>query len=125
MFVRHFLVSILVLFNLSGCIVVGAGVASAVGGTYYISGEIKSSYPTSIYHLYKATLYSFKIDNIKVVSVKNTKTDADIEAVIDDDTVKVHIYYNKEGEATLGIRIGTIGDEKRSRELVLAIERYI
>jgi len=105
---------------------IGVGFASAVGGTHYISGEIKSSYSTSIYHLYEATLYSFKVDGMKVTSVKNTKTDADIEARFHDDTsVKVHIYYNKEGYATLGVRVGTIGDERRSRKLMRSIERYI
>jgi len=126
MFIKSLISVILVSVLISGCTVVGAGLASAIGGTHYISGEIKSSYSTSIYHLYEATLYSFKVDGMKVTSVKNTKKDADIDARLNDDTrVKVHIYYNKEGYATLGVRVGTIGDESRSRELVRAIERYI
>lgn len=110
----------------SGCTVVGVGVASAIGGTHYLSGEIKGSYPVSIYHLYEVSLYTFKEEQMKVVSVENTKTDADIEAKYDSDTnVKVHIYYNKEGYATLGIRVGMIGDEKRSRKLLQKMEKYI
>ena len=110
----------------SGCTVIGAGAASAMGGTYYISGEIKSSYPVSIYHLYKVSLYTFKEEGMKVLSVSNSKTDADIVAEFQDDTrVKVHIYYNKEGYATIGVRVGIIADEKRSRELLAKMERYI
>jgi len=97
---------------MNGCTVIGAGVVSVVGGTYYISGEIKSSYNTSIYHLYKASLTSLKADGLKICSVKNTKRDADID-------------YNKEGLATLGVRVGLIGDEHKSRQLLVQIERYI
>ena len=117
---------ILLLSLMSGCTVVGAGVVAAIGGTHYIAGEIKASYETSIYHLYEATLYTFEIKNMEIVSVKNTKLDADIVAKLADDReVKVHIYYNKEGYSTLGLRIGFIGDEDRSRELLREIERYI
>lgn len=109
-----------------GCTVLGVGAASAIGGTHYLSGEIKASYPVSIFHLYEVSLYTFQEEQMKVISVKNTKTDADIEAKFDDDTsVKVHIYYNKEGYATLGVRVGMIGDEKRSRELLRKMEKYI
>ncbi len=109
-----------------GCTVVGVGAASAVGGTHYLSGEIKASYRTSIYHLYKVSLYTLKQEKMKVISVTNTKRDADIEAEFWDETsVHIHIYYNKEGLATLGIRVGMIGDEKRTRALHTKIERYI
>ena len=120
-FVTLFLVSLM-----GGCTVIGVGVVAAVGGTHYISGEIKSSYETSIYHLYEASLYTLKTQNIKTTSVENTKTDADIIGEFSDGKeVKIHIYYNKEGFATIGIRVGVIGDEHRSRKLLREIERYI
>ena len=120
------LIFALVLTFSSGCVVIGAGAASALGGTYYLSGEIKASYPVSIYHLYEATLYTFQEEGIKTVSVTNTKINADIEGDLEDgESVKVHIYYNDKDEATVGIRIGTVGDEKRSRELLKKMERYI
>ena len=116
----------LVLTFSSGCVVIGAGAASALGGTYYLSGEIKASYPVSIYHLYEVTLYMFQEEGIKTISVTNTKINADIEGELEDGkSVKVHIYYNDKDEATVGIRIGTVGDEKRSRELLKEMERYI
>ena len=103
----------------SGCTVIGVGAASAIGGTYYITGEIRASYPVSIRHLYEATLYTFKMEGVKIVSVSNTKDDADIIGELSDgEKISVHIYYNKEEQGTLGIRIGSIGDEKRSRELL-------
>lgn len=115
---------ILMLFK--GCTVIGVGAASAIGGTHYLSGEIKASYPVSIYHLYKVSLYTLQEEKMKIVSVENTKSNADIEAEYRDETsVKIHIYYNKEGLATLGIRVGMIGDEKRSRDLHAKMEKYI
>jgi len=111
---------------LSGCTVIGAGAVAAIGGTHYLSGEIKSSYETSIYKLYKASLYSLKVQQLRTKSVKNTKIDADIIAEFSDETeIKIHIYYNKDGYATIGIRVGRIGDESRSRNLLKEIERYI
>ena len=105
---------------------VGAGAASAVGGTYYITGEIRGSYPVSIYHLYEVTLYTFQEEKIKLLSLSNSKKDADIVGELNDgEEVKVHIYYNDKGEATAGIRIGVIGDEKRSRLLLKKMEQYI
>ncbi len=111
---------------MSGCTVIGVGAASAIGGTYYLSGEIKASYPVSIYHLYEVALYTFQEEKMPVVSVKNTRKDADIEALFQDETaVKVHIYYNDSGLATLGVRVGKIGNEKRSRALLAKMEKYI
>ena len=110
----------------SGCTVVGVGAASAIGGTYYVTGEIKASYPVSIHHLYEVILYTFQEEDIKVISVSNTTEDADIIGELSDGKkVAVHIYYNKEEQGTIGIRIGSIGDEKRSRELLKKMERYI
>ncbi len=120
------LLFLLIISFSSGCVTLGVGAASALGGTYYISGEIKASYPVSIYHLYEVTLYTFQEEGIKPLSIKNTKINADIEGELEDgESIKVHIYYNKKEEATLGIRIGTIGDEKRSRELLKKMEKYI
>jgi len=120
------LVLSLLLLMSSGCTVVGVGAVSAIGGTYYISGEIKESYPVSIYDLYKVSLHVLKEEKIKLVSVENTRKDADILAELSDKrSIKIHIYYNKEGYATIGIRIGAIGNEKRSRELLKTIEKYL
>jgi len=122
---KIFIGSLLIILH-SGCTVLGVGAASVIGGSYYISGEIKASYPVSIYHLYKVSLYTFQEEGIKTVSVNNTKTDADILGELDDgESIKLHIYYNDKEEATIGIRIGSIGDEKRSRELLKKMERYI
>ncbi len=122
---KALLFSLIIAFS-SGCVVVGAGTASALGGTYYISGEIKATYNVSISHLYDVSLYTFQEEGIKIISVTNTTEDADIEGELEDgESIKIHIYYNEKEEATLGIRIGTIGDEKRSRELLKKMERYI
>ena len=122
---KLFIGSLLIILH-SGCTVLGVGAASAIGGTYYISGEIKASYPVSIYHLYEVSLYTFQEEGIKTISVTNTKIDADILGELDDgEIVKLHIYYNEQEQATIGIRIGSIGDEKRSRELLKKMGRYI
>ncbi len=118
---------LLVLFS-SGCTVVGMGAATAIGGTYYITGEIRSSYPypVSIQHLYEVTLYTFQEEQIALLSVTNSAKDADITGKLDEEKeIAVHIYYNSEGKATLGMRIGVIGDEKRSRQLIKKMEKYI
>jgi len=122
---KALLFSLIIAFS-SGCVVVGVGATSALGGTYYVSGEIKASYPVSISHLYEVSLYTFGREGIKTISVTNTTEDADIEGELDDGkSVNIHIYYNKKEQATIGIRIGVIGDEKRSRELLKKMERYI
>lgn len=121
------LMTMLVLFH-SGCTVIGAGAAAAIGGTYYVTGEIRNSYPypVSIHHLYEVTLYTFQEESIRLLSVTNTSKDADIIGRSDaGEDIKVHIYYDSEGQATLGIRIGAIGDEKQSRLLLKKMQRYI
>jgi hypothetical protein len=121
------LITLFVLFS-SGCTVVGVGAAAAIGGTYYVTGEIRSSYPypVSIHHLYEVTLYTFQEEGIRLLSVANSTKDADIIGQSDaDKEIKVHIYYDNEGQATLGIRIGSIGDEKQSRLLLKKMEKYI
>jgi len=124
--IKHYIVLATLIIFMNACTVIGVGTASAVGGTHYLSGEIKSSYPTSIYNLYEGSLYALKRHNINVISVKNTRTDADIQAEFHDgESIKIHIYYNQEGLATLGIRVGLIGDEQQSRQLARLIERYI
>ncbi len=116
----------LILALFSGCVVIGAGVASVAGGSYYITGEIVKAYPVSIYHLYQVTLYHFQQEGIKLVSKRNTYEDAEIVGELETgEKVTVKIFYNKEGLARLGIRIGTFGDEQRSREMLKHMERYI
>jgi len=123
--IKTLFLALAILLN-GGCAVVGVGAASAIGGTYYVSGEIKASYPVSIHHLYEVTLYTFQEEDIKRISVENTRRDADIVGKMSTgEDVSVHIYYNKNEEATIGIRIGMIGDEKRSRKLLSKMERYI
>jgi len=110
----------------SGCTALVIGGAAAIGGAYFYKGEIKASYPVSIQHLYDVTLYTFQEDGIKVISVKNTKYNADIVGKLNNgDEIKVHINYNDESLATYGIRIGYIGDEQRSRNMLLRFEQYI
>jgi hypothetical protein len=121
------LITLFVLFS-SGCTVVGAGAVAAIGGTYYVTGEIRSSYPypVSISHLYEVTLYTFQEEGIRLLSVANSTKDADIIGQSDTGKeIKVHIYYDSEEQATLGIRIGSIGDEKQSRLLLKKMQRYI
>ena len=122
---KAFIFSLIFLFS-SGCVVIGAGAASAIGGVYYLSGEIRASYDTSIQHLYDVSLYTFERENIKTISVTNSVDDADIVGEAEDgERIAIHIYYNKKEQATIGIRIGNIGDEKRSREFLKKIERYL
>lgn len=127
MILKIVLTVLLFLFG-SGCTVVGAGAAAAIGGTYYVTGEIRSSYPypVSIKHLYEVTLYTFQKEGIRLLSVTNSTKDADIIGESDaGKEIKVHIYYDSEGQATLGMRIGAIGDEKQSRLLLKKMEKYI
>lgn len=124
--IRSLMLIMVAFIVMSGCTVIGVGAASAIGGTYYITGEIRASYPVSITHLYNVTLYTFQMEEIKVISVSNTTEDADILGELSDgEKITVHIYYNKEEQGTLGIRIGSVGDEKQSRELLKKMERYI
>ena len=119
------ILTLAILFS-SGCTVITIGGASAIGGSYYVNGEIKAKYPVSIYHLYEVTLYTFKQEGIKTVSVANTKIDADIIGRSPDgEEVSVHIYYDKDEYGVLGIRIGTFGDEKQSRKLHQKMQDYI
>lgn len=123
--IKLFILSIFLLLS-SGCTVVYVGGAAVVGGTYYISGEIRSSYPVSIYHLYEVSLYTFQKEGIETTSVKNTRISADIEGVLlDGEKIKIHIFYNEKDEAAIGIRIGGFGDEKRSRDMLKRMEEYI
>ena len=122
----RFFAYVFVLSLFSGCVVIGAGAASVAGGTYYITGEIVKAYPVSIYHLYEVTLYHFQQAGIKLVSKTNTYDEAEIIGELETgEEVTVKIFYNKEGMARLGIRIGTFGDEKRSREMLKRMERYM
>ena len=119
------LLALFLLLN-SGCTVLAVGGASAIGGSYYLNGEIKAKYPVSIYHLYEVALYTFQEEGIKTVSVKNTTIDADIIGrKADGEKVSVHIYYDKDEYGVLGIRFGTFGDEKQSRQLLSKMEEYI
>ena len=124
--IRSLMLVIAASIVMSGCTVIAVGGASAIGGSYYLNGEIKAKYPVSIYHLYEVALYTFQEEGIRTVSVKNTKIDANIIGRNSDaEKVSVHIYYDKDEYAVLGVRIGTFGDEKQSRELLKKMEAYI
>ncbi|OPY12244.1 MAG: hypothetical protein A4E67_00110 [Syntrophaceae bacterium PtaB.Bin038] len=104
--------------SLCGCpllVVTGAAVAGGTGTYYYVEGEMRTDYYFSVNGVWSAVEKT--IADMKGRDVEpDKKTDGGkIVAVINDEKVTFRFKHKDTNLTTLGIRVGTMGNEIASR----------
>ncbi len=109
----------------SGCLLL-LGVGAGVGGTAYVMGKLEVEIDASVPKLQKATVAGLRALSMPVVKERGDKLTAEIESkTADDATVKVSLSSLTPSRSTISIRVGLIGNETRSRQILDAIRKHI
>jgi hypothetical protein len=119
---------LLVSGSLAGCVAaVVAGAAVAGAGTYtYVKGELKTSVGANIKQTSDATLAALHDYGIVVVSQQLGASTGEINGRRADDT-KVVVKLNEvnPGVTEIGVRVGLVGDEATSRNILDKVQSYL
>jgi hypothetical protein len=110
--------------SVSGCIV--AAVGAGAGTVAYVRGDMETVESAGIDSVYKAAEKA--VDNLGLTGIEKTKDEltAKIKAR-DSEDKKVTIRLTSTGRMStkLSIRIGTFGDEIKSRRIYEEIKKYL
>lgn len=111
----------------SGCVILAAG-AAAGGAVAYVKGEMTYTLPCGLEEASRATKKALEKD--LHVSIKSTKFEDSGRVVYEADTsiggrAVIKLDPMPGGTTKISIRIGTFGDENKSRDILEAIKKRI
>jgi hypothetical protein len=99
----------------SGCLAVAVG-AGAAGTVAYLAGDIEAEEPYGIDAVYRATRSAFDELDLPVVrSDRDALSATVVSRDAEDRRITVKLKATTEGSTTISIRVGTFGDEVKSR----------
>ncbi|MBN1827779.1 MAG: DUF3568 family protein [Deltaproteobacteria bacterium] len=111
---------VLACFLSAGCaplIAGGAAVTAGTGTYFFVNGELKTDYLASFDDTWKACEKT--VAAMKAVDVAPNKeiSEGSINAVINDEKVRINVVYKSRNKTTVGIRVGLVGDQQASQYL--------
>jgi len=127
--IKLIVLSIFLALFLNSCVLAAVLVGGAIvaGGTvYYINGNYIIEVPKELRTVYNATIKSIQMD--RKYSLINQTFDSQSAVVIasqGSDKISINLNSIKNRSTEIKIRVGTLGDEKRSAELANDITRNI
>ncbi|MBI1976255.1 MAG: DUF3568 family protein [Candidatus Omnitrophica bacterium] len=108
----------------SGCAALIVGAAAGAGSVAYFKGELKSVEKGTVDQAYQATLRAVDQLQMFIIKKQKDKTKAMISARRADDT-KVTVRVRRLGDEVteIRIRVGVLGDEGTSRQILEEIKK--
>ena len=114
--------------TLSGCAVVllGAGAGAGAAGATYVLGKLEDEINAPVPQVQRASVASLKSLDLPVNKERGDKLSAELESETADHK-KIWISINSLGpsRSKLVIRVGLLGDEVRSRQILEAIHKRL
>jgi hypothetical protein len=110
----------------SGCFALLLGAAAGAGAAVYVKGDLEKNVEADIKKAHNAVLAGLKKNGIFVISDTLNVHDATTLGEYDDGTkVNVQVKSLTEKSSKIKVRVGVIGDEAKSVEIMNAIERKL
>ncbi len=112
----------LAVFTNSGCYAVVLGAAAGAGSVAYVKGRIEKNFDRPVKKVNAATLSALKGLDIFVISDELTTHESEIKGEYDDGKeVKIKIIALTEKSSKITIRVGVLGNEEKSLEVLNAV----
>lgn len=127
--IKLLLLSIIIVTSLNSCVLAAVLIGGAIvaGGTvYYINGNYIIEVPKDLRTVYNATIKAIQMDSkYTLISQDFNNNLASVKASQGSDNISIDLSSIKNRSTEIKIRVGTLGDEKRSAELANDISRNI
>ena len=112
----------------SGCagLLLATGAAGGAGGAIYVMGKLKEDVNAPVPKVRRAAVAGLKDLGLPVLKDKGDQLTASLESEFADGKhVWIDIEAGDESSSQIGIRVGLLGDEQRSRRVLKAIRQHL
>lgn len=127
--IKLLFLSIIIVTSLNSCVLAAVLIGGAIvaGGTvYYINGNYIIEVPKDLRTVYNATIKAIQMDSkYRLISQDFNSNSATVKASQGSDNISIDLNSIKNRSTEIKIRVGVLGDEKRSAELANDISRNI
>lgn len=111
-------------FYASGCVPLIIGAAVGAGGYAFVKGVLEYNFDANVSSVHKAAVASLKAHKVLIMEDELNKHSAKITGDFEDGQgVKIEIEALTERSSKIKIRVGVIGDEKRSESILGLIKK--
>ncbi len=115
-----------VLFSQMGCVAAAVGAAAGAGTVVYLKGNLEETMATGTPAVHRATIAALQDLRVPIVKNEHDNVNAKIESrFADNTTIWIWIDGISSNASTLKIRVGTFGEESRSRMILERIHRNL
>jgi len=110
----------------AGCVALVVGAAAGTGGVVWARGALKQNFQKPLYKVHEATVRALKKLDLPVIINNKDNLTAKVESEFSDGKrIKINIESVNRKSTDMTIRIGTFGDERRSREILNEIAKNL
>ena len=111
---------------LSGCFALLIGAAAGAGGVIWVKGKLQQDVNASLDKVYSATKTALKKMELPLIVDRKDKMTAKIESGYSDGKhVWIDLDHLSNSLTKISVRVGTLGDEARSRQILEKIMQYL
>ena len=126
---KRFIVGVMLIISavqFSGCFALFVGAAAGAGGMIWVTGKLRQDFNVSVDKIHGAAIAALKKLELPVTTDRKDKMTSKIESAYSDGKhVWIDIEYLSKTTTRLEIRVGTLGDEVRSREILNEITKRL
>jgi hypothetical protein len=114
------------LFSQMGCVAAAVGAAAGAGAVVYLKGTLEETVSYSAPTVYRAAIAALQDLKVPILEDRHDNLNAELKAKFADNThLWIWIDSVSSSATTLKIRVGTFGEENRSRQVLDAIHRHL
>ncbi len=121
-----FVWAVLFVFCCTGCAAFVVGGAVGGGTAVYIKGQVEETFNHPVHRVHEATLAALKHLNMPVIEDTHDSFSAKMKSVLaSGENVWIDISVLSNTDSKVTIRVGTLGDEGKSRSILDTIQKHL
>ncbi len=112
--------------TLTGCLALLAGGAAGAGSVVYVKGQLRETMDATVTAVHSASVATLKELGLPAIEDKYDELSAKMKSrFADGQDVWIDIEYITVQSSRLTIRVGIMGDERKSRQILDGIHRHL